>query len=202
MNKASNALLGAALALPLLFAAGGANAAPPPGGHYIYVPAGATVVVLPGPAPVAVPVGVPMTPTAVPVASLIAQQQAMMDRMVADMNAMFSMPMPSPQQMLQAAMHGMPMAPGNGLVLTSSGNGVGVCSETITYGFPANGGKPQVHVTRSGNACGPAAATGPADVVESPIAPHPVAPVTRPLPTRMWTASEPAHPIGPADPRA
>ena len=49
MMKGRGALLGACLALPFVFQAGAAGAAQPEGGHYVYVPAGATVVVLPAP---------------------------------------------------------------------------------------------------------------------------------------------------------
>jgi hypothetical protein len=210
MNKARHGVLGAVLALPFLCAAGSASAAPPQTGHYIYVPPGATIVVLPGAIPIAAPVGVATAPMPFPVASLIAQQDAMMQRMIADMNAMFAAPMPRPQQFLQAAMRGMPQmapgsaGPGSGVILTSVGSGNGVCSETITYGYPANGGTPQVHVTRSGNACGSAFnATGPASVVQSPaVQQHGVPMTPAGAPPRLWTAGDPPHPIQPGDPRS
>jgi hypothetical protein len=208
VKKAQHAVLGACLALPFLCAAGSASAAPPQNGHYIYVPPGATVVVLPGPVAAAAPVDAVTAPMAFPVASLIAQQQAMMQRMIADMNAMFAAPMPGPRQLIQAAMRGTPpmwagtAGPGSGVILTSVGSGNGVCSETITYGYPANGGKPQVHVTRSGNACGGAfAATGPGHAVQSPAVQHAVPVTPAGAPPRLWTAGDPPRPIQPGDPR-
>lgn len=208
MHKGHQAILGAVLALPFLCAAKSASAAPPETGHYVYVPAGATVVVLPGPAVPAAPVSVSQAPMAFPVADLpvarmIARQDAMMQRMIADMNAMFAMPMPSPQQFITAAMRGMPRpGPGNGVFVTTVSSGNGVCSETITYGYPANGGKPEVHVARSGNACG--AMTMPGDrPVATPISPYAI-PGTPPVsaPPRLWTARDTARPIGPATPGA
>jgi len=197
MHKGQQAILGAVLALPFCWAANSATAAPPPsGGHYVYIPAGATVVVLPGP---------PMTaPMAFPVASMIAEQNAMMQRMIADMNAMFAVPMPDPQQVIAAAMRGMPQpGPGTGVFLTSVSSGRGVCSETITYNYPANGGRPQVHVARSGSGCGAVTMQGPTTPSAAPIAPRAIPnlapPSARP---RVWTARDTARPIGPADPGA
>ena len=53
-----------------------ATAAQPDGGHYVWVPEGATVVLVPSSA---------IAPAEFPVARMIAQQQAMMNRMFADM---------------------------------------------------------------------------------------------------------------------
>jgi hypothetical protein len=202
MKTGQQAILGAILAVPFLCAAGSASAAPPAGGHYVYVPPGASVVVLPETAMTATPVVVSATPMVFPVASMIAQQDAMMQRMIADMNAMVAMPMPDPQQLMQAAMRGMPQAGGGAGVFLSSASSVnGVCSETVVYGYPANGGKPQVHVTRSGNGCGAVTMPGRARPVATPLDPRTIprmAPTN--APQRLWTASDTARPIGRAEP--
>jgi hypothetical protein len=202
MKKGQQAILGAILAVPFLGAAGSASAAPPAAGHYVYLPPGATVIVLPEMALPAAPGAFSASPSVFPVAGMIAQQDAMMQQMMADMNAMFAMPMPDPQQLIQAAMRSMPQAGfGAGVFLTSVSSGNGVCSETVTYGFPVNGGKPQVQVTRSGNGCGAVTMPGPASPVATPIAPRAIpsmAPTTSP--PRLWTASDTARPIGHVDP--
>jgi hypothetical protein len=80
-----------------------AQTAPPAAGHVIYVPPGPTVVILPGPGSAASPNVVNAgAPEAMPMMRLIAQQQAAMQQMFADMNAMFP-PMPDPNAMLRAA---------------------------------------------------------------------------------------------------
>jgi len=82
---------------------GMAQTTPPAAGHVIYVPPGATVVMLPGPGSAASPNVVNAgAPEAMPMMRLIAQQQAAMQQMFADMNAMFP-PMPDPNAMLRAA---------------------------------------------------------------------------------------------------
>ena len=205
MQKSQQAVLGAILALPLICAAKQASATPPPsGGNYVYVPAGATVVVLPDPAMAAPPVNISPAQMAFPMANVIAEQDAMMQRMIAEMNAMFATPMPDPRQMIAAAMRGMPQpGRGTGVFLTSVSSGRGVCSETITYNYPANGGSPQVHVARSGNGCGAVTMRGPATPAAAPIAPRAVPNLAPPsAPPPVWTARDTARPIGPAHPGA
>jgi hypothetical protein len=70
MTSGSGALLGACLALPLVFQTATADAAQPEGGRFIYVPPGTTAVILPGPSMVAVP----GAPTERSISQLIAQQ--------------------------------------------------------------------------------------------------------------------------------
>jgi hypothetical protein len=124
--------------------------------------------------------------------------------MIADMNAMFAMPMPDPQRVFAAAMRAMPQpGPGTGVFLTSVSSGRGVCSETITYNYPANGGRPQVHVARSGSGCGAMSMQGPATPATAPIPPRAIPNRAPPgAPPRVWTARDTARPIGPADPGA
>jgi hypothetical protein len=146
MIGARSALLAASLLV-----ASPAGAAQPEAGHYVWVPAGATVVLVPS---------APLTQTEFPVAHMIAQQQAMMNRMMAEMDSLMAN-MPDPQQMIRSAMQGMPqVVPGSGVVVTSISNGSGTCSQTITYGYSGNGGQPSVKISSSGNACGGAAAIG------------------------------------------
>lgn len=206
MTTTRKALLGACLALPLAYA-GTALAAPPAGPRTITVPPGAVVLILPGAAttgtspfttPAAFPSGDPD-----PLLQLVAQQDAMMQGMMAQMNAafaqtMFPSPMfPSMNGMIQAAMRGVPQAgQGAGMVFTSVSNGPGVCSERVVYSYPANGGKPRVTMTRSGNACGTPGTNGPLGVAQ-PV-PHagPQAPSVAPSHgPRLWTVSNPPEPI-------
>ena len=167
-----------------LFVAGPAIAATPSDGHYVWVPAGDAVVVVPkGPA----------RQVEFPVADMFARQQAMMQRMMADMDAMMAMPLPSPDRIMQAAMRGMPQtAPGFSVTVTSIAVPGGTCSQTITYGPPSRGAQPVVKVVSTGNACGSIHATGPIDVAQP--APAPQQAVQQPQ-QRIWSIGYPAHPI-------
>ena len=178
----------ALLAASLMLAAP-AIAAQPEGGRYVYVPAGATIVLLPAASPT--------VPVDLPVARLVAQQQAMMQRMMADMDALMATPMPDPEQMIRSVMDGMPQAlPGSGVVLTQVSSVAGVCSETIVYGLQGANGQPQVKVTRTGNACGPIAPNGPIGVAQTTPAPETVPPATGTSPQdRLWRISDPARPL-------
>jgi hypothetical protein len=195
MTKGRSALLGACLALPLVFQADVAGAAQPGGGQYVYVPAGATVVVLPSAELAALPNQIAAVPVEFPVIGMFAQQDRMMRHMMADMDSLLATPMPDPQQLIRSVMQGMPQAaPGSGIVMTSMSSGNGVCSETITYGYPANGGAPQMKVTRSGSGCGavtPSAPVGMMRGVPQPMQPAPAAPDHQ----RLWTIGFPPHPI-------
>lgn len=127
------------LATSLLLAAP-AMAAQPEGGRYVYVPPGATIVLLPAAAPT--------VPVDFPVARMVAQQQAMMQQMMANMDALMATPMPDPEQMIRSVMDGMPQTlAGSGVVLTQMTSGAGTCSETIVYGPQGVDGLPQVKLT-------------------------------------------------------
>ena len=204
MKTSRSAVLGGCLALSFALYAGTARAAQPENGRYVHVPAGATVVVLPGSEFAVLPGDTAMTQADFPVARLFARQEAVMNRMMADMDSLLAMPLPDPRQMIQSVMNGMPRAaPDSAVIMTSLTSGNGTCSETITYGYPANGGKPQVKVTRSGNACGAITASGPTVVFETP----PTAP--RSIPDvgpathgpRLWTIGYPPHPVVAGMPR-
>jgi hypothetical protein len=177
----------ALLAASLLVAAP-AVAAQPDGGQYVWVPAGAAVVLMPA---------APATPVDFPVARMIAQQQAMMDRMFADMDSLLVTAMPDPARMLRSVMQGAPqMMPGSGVVVTSISTGSGTCSQTITYGYPGNGGQPTVKVSSTGNACSALGAPGPIGVTQVEPAPRPVIPApAAPRQNRLWTIGYPPHPV-------
>lgn len=201
MTETRGALLGACLALPIVLT-GVAGAAQPESGHYVYVPAGAMVVVLPAP-----DATVPLNRTAampadLPVLNMIAQQDRMMQHMMADMDALMTAPLPDPQQMIRSVMQGMPhTAPGSGIVMTSTLSGNGVCSETITYGYPANGGQPQVKVSRSGSGCGAVTPSAPVAIQETMPTPQPMMPApVAPNHQRVWTIGYPPHPIATGTP--
>ena len=174
-----------ALLAASLFVAAPAMAAQPSGGQYIWVPAGDAVVVVPK---------VPARPIDFPVVDMFARQEAMMQQMMADMDTMMARPMPSPAQMIESVMQGMPqVAPGSSVVMTSISTGSGTCSQTITYSYPANGAQPIVKVASTGNACGVIQSTGPIQVTQPVPAPHPVAPQQQH--ERLWTIGYPPHPI-------
>ena len=133
MRKGSVALFGACLALPLIMGAGAAGAAQPEGGRYVYVPPGAMVVFLPLPGATVSQRQTLAEPVGFPVARMIAEQDAMVRHMMADMDSLMAS-LPDPQQMIRSVMDGMPRAaPGSGVVMTSLSSGNGTCSETITY---------------------------------------------------------------------
>jgi hypothetical protein len=178
----------ALLATSLLLAVP-AMAAQPEGGRYVYVPPGATIVLLPAAAP--------SVPVDFPIARLVAQQQAMMQRMMADMDALMATPMLDPDQMIRSVTDGMPQTvPGPGVVLTQVSSATRTCSETIVYGPQGANGQPQVKVTRTGNACGAISPTGPIGVTETTPATQTVPPATETTPQdRLWHVSYPARPV-------
>lgn len=189
----SHAVLGLGVVVPLCLAAAQAAAAPPQGGHYVYVPPGEVAVIVPE--ETAMPVGFPA-------ARMLARQQAIMQRMMADMDTLLATPMPDPEQMIRSVMDGMPRAaPGTGILVTSISTGSGSCSQTVTYSYPGNGARPVMKVTNTGNACGVLRSSGPVSVTETvppaqPVTPEHVLP-QRVLPQQeqLWTVGYPPRPI-------
>ncbi len=177
-----------ALLAASLLAAAPAVAAQPSGGHYVWVPPGATLVLVPS---------APATPVDFPVAQMVAQQEAMMQRMFADMDQLMATAIPDPDRMIRSVMQGVPqMSPGSGLVVTSITTGNGTCSQTITYGYPGNGSRPTVKVSSSGNACGALKGSGPFEVREPLPSPQQVVPAPMaPRHERLWTVGYPPHPV-------
>jgi hypothetical protein len=167
-----------------LFVAGPAIAATPSDGRYVWVPAGDAVVV--------VPKG-PTRQIDFPVAGMFGRQEAIMQQMMADMDSMMALPLPSPDQIMHAAIRGMPeMSPGFSVVVTSISVPGGTCNQTITYGVPSDGAQPVVKVVSTGNACGAIHATGPINVAQPAPAPRPAAQQPH---QRLWTIGYPAHPV-------
>jgi hypothetical protein len=202
---ARNALLGACLALPLAAYGASAIAAPPTGPQTITVPPGAVVLILPSPAAMTPPDATAL-PANDPLLRMVAEQNAMMRNMMADMNAAFAQPtwpftQPiGPMQLdrtIQAAFGGLPTnVPGAGMVFTSVSGGSGVCSQQMTYVYPANGAKPQVTVTHSGNACGALGVTGARNVMQAAPDQPPQTPTAAPSHSpRLWTVSDPPQQI-------
>lgn len=197
MTTFRNALLGTCLALPLAALAGHAQAAQPHGERVIYVPPGATVVILPGPGAIAAPnmVNAGM-PDAMPMMRLIAQQQAVIQHMIADMNAMFQ-PLPDPGQSLRAAFGPgawlnvslMPMAGGVSLMPMAGGHSV--CSQRISIVDRGDGSVPVVTTTQSGDACGPLSVTRPQSVNDVP----PAVPAPSQHGPKLLQIGYPPHPV-------
>lgn len=197
-----HALLGACLALPLL--ATGTALAAEPAPRTITVPPGAVVLILPSADTTTVTqpfAGMTGPRIADPMLQLIALQDAMIRTAMAQMDAPFAQPMfPPMNRMIEAALNGAPM-PGQGVttVFTSVTDGPGVCSEHVVYEYKANGGKPLVTLTRSGNACAPIGTTAPTEAAQ-PLSPPPAAaPAHGP---RLWTVSDPPRPIETGTPRS
>jgi hypothetical protein len=204
---ARNALLGACLALPLAAYGGSAIAGPLSAPQTITIPPGAVVLILPGAAEIVSPAATGL-PTDDPLLRMVAEQDAMMRNMMAEMNAAFAQPtwpftQPiGPMQLnrtIQAAFGGPPTnGSAAGMVFTSFSGGPGVCTERMTYVYPANGAKPQVTVTHSGDACGALGVTGPNTVMQPVPAQPPQAPTAAPSHgPRLWTVSDPPQQITP-----
>jgi hypothetical protein len=216
MSTLRTTLLSACLALPLLAATGQAQPVPPNGGRVIYVPPGATVVILPGPGTVAAPgmasavaapnmastVAAPNmasagaapdmasvgAPEAMPLMQMIAQQQAAMQRMIANMNAMFP-PLADPNQVLRAAFGaGGPI----GVSIMPLAGGHGVCSQSISIVARGDGSPPIVKTSQSGDACGALGIGKPQGVDE--VRPVPPA-VTPPHGPKLLEIGYPPHPV-------
>jgi hypothetical protein len=185
------ALFGACVALPLMAQAGIAGSAQPDKGHYVYVLPGATMVIVPS----AEAVAMPSIPSDLSISRVFAQQDVMMRLMIADMDSLT--PIPDPQQMILSVMTGMPQgAPGSGIVMTSISSGNGTCSQTITYGYPANGGHPQMKMSQTGNACGAITSSGPIGANQPLPVPQPVMPQqVEPRHDRVWTVGYPPHSV-------
>jgi hypothetical protein len=188
MMSIRNSLLGACLALPLVGLTGHAQAAQPDGGRTIYVPPGAVVLILPGLTSVAAPYATSAaTPETMPMMRLIAQQQAAMQRMIADMDAMFP-PMPDPSQLLRAAF-------GSDMAVAPLAGGHGMCSQSITIVERGDGSAPIVKTAQTGDACGALGIGKPQNIHEVPMVP--VAPARGP---KVLEVGFPPHPVSTGTP--
>lgn len=166
-----------AVALPALLAGGGAMAQ-----TVMTVPAGTVVMVLPARTVPIEPVAAPAMPD---IARLIAEQRAIMTRMMADMDSLFA---PIANGPLSGA---VPVDLGSA---AAARNGVLVCQRSVTIRYDGTSNFPVMKVTAAGSGCGsetpsaPAPASAPSPVtpgsprglieVKAPAAAHPT-PVRR-----------------------
>jgi hypothetical protein len=178
----------ALLAAGLLLGAPAAMAASPEGGQYVWVPNGAAVVVVPSES---------VAPADFPIEHMIAQQEAMMRRLFADMDSLMATALPNPDQMIRSVMQGMPQGTvGSSVVVTSITTPSGTCNQTITYGYPRDGGQPVVNVSSSGDACGTIHSSGPLTVTQPLPNPRTAVPLpAAPRHERLWTIGYPPHPV-------
>jgi hypothetical protein len=142
----------AALAVPAVLAGTGVMAQ-----HVTIVPPAMVLVLSPSGATA---VESPARPVALE--RFIADQEAMMDRMFADMDAMFA---------------GFPTAMRPMTIAAAPGAGAVVCQESISVTYGGGNAKPLVRVSHAGNGCAPSAGTPlsvPAETLPTAPAPeHP-----------------------------
>ncbi len=149
------------LAVPAALVCGGAVAQ-----QIIRVPPGMVVVLTPGQMPLVsarakAPVLVESTqePSALPIERLFAEQQAMMDRIMADMNAMLG-PIQTPAEtMARFGAQGpevMPVAGGT------------YCEESVSVTYNGRNSAPIVKVSQAGSGCGPTAGAAPVPAESAP----------------------------------
>jgi len=189
MKSLRYALLGACLTLPLFAATGRAQTFETPA-RTIRVPPGAVVLIIPAPGAVAMrgqPAGV--TAAGMPIMQLIAQQQAAMQRMMAQMNAMFPpmAAMPDPSQLFRAAF-------GAGGQMPPPAAGPGLCSESVS--IVQHGDSAPVITRTASGACGAPAAGVPHSIEQMrPAAPVPHGP-------KVLEVSNPPQPMATVPPHA
>jgi hypothetical protein len=157
------------VAVPAALFCGGAVAQ-----QIITVPPGVTVVFTPGQMPVVSntsqsPVLVETSPprSALPIERIFAEQQAEMDRMMSDMNAMFA-PMQNPTGLIDAMMRQFGN-PALGVVPAASGT---FCSESVFITDNGRNNAPVVKVSHTGNGCGPMIAGAPVPAQTAPAVRH------------------------------
>jgi hypothetical protein len=157
------------VALPATLICGGAVAQ-----QIISVGPGVTVVVMPGQMPVLsnasqTPVLVETTPapSALPVERIFAEQRAMMDRMMADMDAMFA-PMQNQTGTIDAMLRQFG-APAFGAMPAAGGS---FCSESVSITYNDQNSAPLVKVSRAGSGCGQAPGGSPVPALTMPAEEH------------------------------
>jgi hypothetical protein len=82
----------------------------------------------------------------------IAQQQAAMDAMFQQIDAITAQALRDPGA-IEVALPPGSTGPASTVMVSSFSNGQGMCSETVTYTYDASG-EPRVSVQKTGNACG------------------------------------------------
>src|SRR5579859_1023408 len=144
----------ACAAVPAALFCGGAVAQ-----QIITVPRGMTVVLVPGRLPVvskgsqpSVLVETRRGPSAYPIERIFAEQREMMNRVMADVDAMFA-PMQSQPGMIETLLRHVG-SPVFGVVPAAGGS---FCSESVSISYDGQNSAPLVKVSRAGNGCGPVA---------------------------------------------
>ncbi|MGA3000597.1 MAG: hypothetical protein ABSE20_02620 [Acetobacteraceae bacterium] len=139
------------VAVPAALFCGGAVAQ-----QIITVPPGVIVVVTPGRMPVVsntskapVLVETSQAPSALPIERIFAEQRAMMDRMMADINAMFA-PTQNETGVIDAMLRQFG-SPALGVVPAAGGT---FCSESVSITYNGQNGAPLVKVSHAGSGCG------------------------------------------------
>jgi hypothetical protein len=154
------------VAIPVALFCGGAVAQ-----QIITVSPGVTIVLTPGQMPVVSnssqsPILVEATPapTALPIEQIFAEQRTMMDRMMADMNAMFA-PMQNQTGMIDATLRQF------GAPALAAAGGV-FCSESVSITYDGQNSAPLVKVSHAGNGCGPVTGGAPVQTLTARAASH------------------------------
>ena len=138
----------ACVAVPAALFCGGAVAQ-----QIISVPPGMTVVLVPGRLPDVSNgswVEARQTPSASSIERIFARQREMMDRMIADMDAMFA-----PMQNQHGIIETLLRQGGSPVFGTGPAAGGSFCSESVSITYNAPSRAPLVKVSRTGNGCGP-----------------------------------------------
>lgn len=153
------------VAVPVALFCGGAVAQ-----QVITVPPGVTVILTPGRLPVVsntsqAPILVENAadPSALPIARIFAEQRAMMNRMMAGMDAMFE-PMQDQTGMIDAMLRQFgPLALGVAPVAGGT-----FCSESVSITYNGQSA-PLVKVSRAGSGCGPVSGGAPVPAQSAPL---------------------------------
>jgi hypothetical protein len=151
------------VAVPAALFCGGAVAQ-----QVITLPPGVTVILTPGQMPVVSnssrdPVLVETAPpSAMPIERIFAEQRAMMERMMKDMDAMFA-PMPNQAGMIDAGVPALAGVPSSGGTF---------CSESVSITYNGQNTAPLVKVSRAGNGCGPVTEGAPVPTQAEPHEQH------------------------------
>ena len=164
MIKARSAMIGAFLALPLAGFATPSHAASP---RCAAAPASGIFIEFPDSQPATAVEQVAADRMMAAANAMFREMAVEMDAMQRQMAAFAAMPIPSPEQVMQAALgpgRWIPVKSGSEVVFTSFSNGRGSCSETITYSYPRSAGQPIVHASHRGSACGSVQINGMAPV--------------------------------------
>jgi hypothetical protein len=121
--------------------------------------------------------------------SMIAQEDAMIRRMMADIDAVMEVRDPGVYSLGAGGVSAF--APGTGVVVTSVSTGGGTCSQTISCAYPGNGRPPHVTMSSTGGGCGAIGSPRPPEVLRTLPKPPQVVPAQH---ERLWSVGYPPHP--------